>query len=108
MTGTIRTRAAIVLPIILSGCAGHTKASPFNVVVRGSYSSCAIEVAGRKVSTDELLAIARPEAKSGKRAQIGSDMAETPYRCLGGTIYVLQMAGFKDIGFVGEPAPDRP
>jgi hypothetical protein len=82
-------------------------AVPFSVIVRGSATSCNIEVDGRKVTMDELLAIARPEARSGRRAHVDSDMTETPYRCLGGAIYTLQMAGFKDVDFVAEPPSNR-
>jgi biopolymer transport protein ExbD len=27
----------------------------------------------------------------------------TPYRCIGGTIYTMQMAGFPKVGFISEP-----
>ncbi|MFD1951769.1 hypothetical protein ACFSGX_13425 [Sphingomonas arantia] len=56
---------------------------------------------------DELLAIARPEAKPGRRAFIDSNMAETPYRCVGGAIFALQRAGFKEVSFVAEPPPSQ-
>jgi biopolymer transport protein ExbD len=29
----------------------------------------------------------------------------TPYRCIGGTIFAMQMAGFVKVGFISEPAP---
>jgi biopolymer transport protein ExbD len=29
----------------------------------------------------------------------------TPYRCIGGTIYTMQMAGFVKVGFISEPEP---
>jgi len=29
----------------------------------------------------------------------------TPYRCIGGTIYTMQMAGFPKVGFISEPDP---
>jgi biopolymer transport protein ExbD len=77
------------------------------VVVRGPAPSCFIEVDGRKVTTDELLAIARPEVKPGRAARIDADMAQTPYRCIGGAIYTLQMAGFSDVGFAAKPASKR-
>lgn len=90
-----------------TGCASRTTAVPFNVIVRGPATSCSFEVDGRKVTTDELLAIARPEARSGRRAHIDFDMAKTPYLCLSGAIYTLQMAGFKDVGFVALPPFNR-
>jgi len=87
------------------GCAAPATFAPFNVVVRGPATSCSIEVEGRKVTTDELFQIAQPEARSGRRAHIESDMAQMPYRCLGGAIYTLQRAGFKDVGAVAVPPP---
>ena len=96
---------AALLPSPAIGCAAPATVAPFNIVVRGSATSCSIEVDGRKVTMDELLEIAQPEAKSGRRAHIDSDMAQTPYRCLGGAIYTLQRAGFKDVGFIAEPPP---
>jgi biopolymer transport protein ExbD len=29
----------------------------------------------------------------------------TPYRCIGATIYTMQMAGFVKVGFISEPPP---
>jgi biopolymer transport protein ExbD len=29
----------------------------------------------------------------------------TPFRCIGGTMYMMQMAGFQRIGFISEPDP---
>jgi biopolymer transport protein ExbD len=29
----------------------------------------------------------------------------TPYRCVGGAIYMMQIAGFQKIGFISQPAP---
>ena len=29
----------------------------------------------------------------------------TPYRCIGGTIYTMQMAGFAKVGFISNPPP---
>lgn len=89
------------------GAAAGARPAPFDVIVRSTASSCTSEVDGRKVTTDQLLRIARDKAKSGRRPLIVSDMADTPYRCVGGVIYALQVAGFKDIGFAAEPPPGR-
>ena len=37
-------------------------------------------------------------------AHIRGDVA-TPYRCIGGTIFTMQQAGFARVGFISEPAP---
>jgi biopolymer transport protein ExbD len=56
---------------------------------------------------EELLAVARGEAKSGRGAQVDFDAA-APYRCIGGVVYTLQLAGFSRVGFISEPLPQRP
>jgi biopolymer transport protein ExbD len=37
-------------------------------------------------------------------AHIRGDV-NTPYRCIGGAIYTMQMAGFAKVGFISEPPP---
>lgn len=37
-------------------------------------------------------------------AHIRGDV-NTPYRCIGGTIYTMQRAGFQRVGFISEPPP---
>jgi biopolymer transport protein ExbD len=37
-------------------------------------------------------------------AHIRADV-NTPYRCVGGTIYTMQMAGFAKVGFISSPPP---
>jgi len=37
-------------------------------------------------------------------AHIRGDVS-TPYRCIGGAIYTMQMAGFSRVGFISEPPP---
>jgi len=51
------------------------------------------------------------ELKGGLQNFTPEDMPEahirgdvnTPYRCIGGTIYTMQMAGFARVGFISEP-----
>jgi hypothetical protein len=107
---TIQARAATAfstMALAMTACAHSARPAAFDVKVRGPASSCSIEVAGRTVTTDELLTIGRHEATKGRRAHIDSNMEETPYRCLGGVIYTLQRAGFRDVGFIAEP-PKKP
>ena len=89
------------------GCAAPTTVAPFRVVVRGPAEACSLEVEGRKLATEQLLEIARVEAKPGRRARIDLDTPETPWQCVGGVIYTLQKAGFRDVGFNAEPLPQR-
>lgn len=102
----MRLSAASFWPMVLAGCAGHTD-QPFNVVVRGPASACTIMVDGRRATLDELRTLARPAAKAGRRVRIDSDMADVPYRCIGGAIYMLQAAGFRDVGFAAHHAGPR-
>ncbi len=96
-------RAAIGLAAISAVCA-HANGEPaFRVIVQGSTEVCTVTIEGRTIGLDDLPAIARREARPGRRAHIKADVADAPYRCLGGAIYILQMAGFKDVGFDAEP-----
>jgi len=72
-----------------------------------------------QVSSKELLdrAVAKLKAEIDKKGGIenftAEDMPEahirgdvnTPYRCIGGTIFTMQMAGFSRVGFISEPPP---
>ena len=94
--------ATIALPFALIGCAHSAREAPFRVVVRGPAATCSITVNGRVVTKEELLAIARKKVKSTRRASIHVEARETPYRCIGGTIYTLQTAGFGYLDFAGQ------
>ena len=37
-------------------------------------------------------------------AHIRADI-DTPYRCIGGTIFTMQRAGYPKVGFISEPEP---
>ena len=37
-------------------------------------------------------------------AHIRGDV-NTPYKCIGGTIFAMQRAGFARVGFISEPPP---
>lgn len=89
-----------ILAIAVAGCAGRTAPPPFTVIVRGPASSCSIALEGRIVAPDTLVTIAWPAATSGRRAQVVSDSTAPAYRCLGGAIYALQMAGFAKVEIV--------
>lgn len=104
----IRAPILAILPLAITGCAERTEPAPFKVLVRGPASSCTTEVEGRTVTTEELLEIARRAASPGRPARIDGNMAETPYRCIGGTLFTLQRAGFKDVDFIGPPPFQKP
>jgi biopolymer transport protein ExbD len=74
-----------------------------------------------RVSSDELLnrAVKKLEADIKKAGGVANltpdDLPEvhirgdinTPYRCIGGTIYTMQRAGFPKVGFISEPEPGQ-
>ena len=55
-----------------------------------------------KAEVERLGANITPE--SLPEAHIRGDV-NTPYRCIGGTIYTMQQAGFARVGFISEPPP---
>ncbi len=63
---------------------------------------CSIHVDGRPIAERDFLAFAR--RWRGRKAHIRGD-PRTPYRCVGGVIFELQRAGFREIGLISEPAP---
>jgi hypothetical protein len=58
-------------------------------------------VEGRVVTQDELLVAAH--SWRGRTVRIVGDV-HTPYKCIGGTIFTVQQAGVRKVGFsVGSP-----
>ncbi|MEN2747779.1 hypothetical protein [Sphingomonas sp. T9W2] len=108
---SVRTFRNLLVAIMLastgSGCVTRAPSTPFIITVRGAGAECATTVGGRQVTADELRTIGQQESKRTQVAQIETDMAQTPYRCIGGTIYRLQEAGFRDVRFGTQPAAKR-
>ncbi|CAM8624681.1 MULTISPECIES: ExbD/TolR family protein [Sphingobium] len=99
-----------------------TTTKPENVslsVTQASDGKCAVFWGMAPVSSSELLdrAVAKLEADikkvGGVENMTPEDLPEvhirgdinTPYRCIGGTIYTMQRAGFPKVGFISEPEP---
>lgn len=99
-----------------------TTTKPENVslsVMQASDGSCAVYWNLTKVDSSDLLnrAVAKLEADVKKAGGVENmtpeDLPEvhirgdinTPYRCIGGTIYTMQRAGFPRVGFISEPEP---
>ena len=96
-----------------------TMTKPENVLlqVRGVNGKCEVYWTQTRVNHDELLdrAVAKLKGVVEKfgSALTADDIPEvhirgdvnTPYRCIGGTIYTMQMAGFAKVGFISEPPP---
>ncbi len=99
-----------------------TTTKPENVslsVTSAPDGSCAVYWNLTKVNSSDLLdrAVAKLEADIKKVGGIQNmtpeDLPEVhirgdinvPYRCIGGTIYTMQRAGFPKVGFISEPEP---
>lgn len=90
----------------VAGCATRPTSAPFVIAVRGAGPDCTTTVAGRQVTADELRTIGRQKSKRTQIAQIETDMAQTPYRCIGGTIYRLQEVGFREVRFSAQSSAE--
>lgn len=55
-----------------------------------------------KLGGEEAAAAGQIEPDMLPEAHIRGDI-NTPYRCIGGTIYTMQMAGFARVGFISSP-----
>jgi biopolymer transport protein ExbD len=80
--------------------------------------SCAVYWGMSPVTHQELLdrAVAKLKTEIEKQGGVGNPDLElpeahvrgdvnVPWRCVGGAIYTMQMAGFAKVGFISEPPP---
>jgi biopolymer transport protein ExbD len=95
-----------------------TKPENVSLSIRAPTGACEIYWNQTRVDSNELLdrAVSKLkleiEKQGGENAQ-GLELPEahirgdvnTPYRCIGGAIYVMQRAGFAKVGFISEPPP---
>jgi len=97
-----------------------TTTTPHNVnlsVRAGPAGECEVYWGLQRVTSQELLerAATALEAEINRQggvanvteipeAHIRGDI-NTPYRCVGGTIFTMQRAGFSRVGFISEPTP---
>lgn len=99
-----------------------TTTKPENVslsVTNDKNGACLVYWNLTRVNSSELLdrAVAKLkkdiEKAGGVENMTAEDLPEvhirgdinTPYRCIGGTIYTMQMAGFPKVGFISQPDP---
>jgi biopolymer transport protein ExbD len=95
-----------------------TTTKPENVAlsITGGGGQCQVYWGMTRVSSKELLDRGVEKLKAEIDRQGGPNAAglelpevhirgdvNTPYRCIGGTIYTMQMAGFAKVGFISEP-----
>ena len=93
-----------------------------NLSVTAKDGTCEVYWELQKVTSQELLERADAALKAeidrlgGPGAKIeDEDIPEahirgdvnTPYRCIGGTVYTMQRAGFTRVGFISEPIPGQ-
>ncbi len=94
------------------------KAENVNLSVTSENGECAVYWNQSRVRSQELLQLAVDKLKAEIDRQGGVNAAgltlpeahirgdvNTPYRCIGGTIFTMQQAGFARVGFISEPAP---
>ena len=98
-----------------------TTTKPENVslsITTSPDGTCAVYWGMTRVNHTELLdrAVAKLKAeiaRQGGPTAAGLELPEAhirgdvgvPYRCVGGAIYTMQMAGFAKVGFISEPPP---
>jgi biopolymer transport protein ExbD len=100
-----------------------TTTKPENVslsVVQDGSGNCAVYWNLTRVTHDELLkrAVDKLQAEVKRlggaanltpddlpEAHIRGDV-DVPYKCVGGAIYTMQMAGFAKVGFISQPPPN--
>lgn len=89
-----------------------------NLSVTTENGQCAVYWNQTRVNSQELLPRAVENLKAEINRQGGVNAAglvlpeahirgdvNTPYRCIGGTIFTMQQAGFARVGFISEPLP---
>ncbi|MBX9813830.1 MAG: biopolymer transporter ExbD [Proteobacteria bacterium SG_bin5] len=95
-----------------------TKPENISLAVRGGPGgTCEVYWNLTKVSSQELLDRAVAKLKADVE-RMGSDLTadnlpeahirgdvDTPYKCIGGTIYTMQKAGYPKVGFISQPPP---
>ena len=94
-----------------------TKPENVSLSITGNEGQCQVYWGLSKVTHGELLDRAVTKLKADV-ARLGTNISpddlpeahiradvNTPYRCVGATIYTMQSAGFAKVGFISEPPP---
>ena len=85
--------SVVVEAALLASCASLRQDEPLLVVTaQRDGDGCLILVDGERVTSDQLLEVA---AKAQKRRAIVLYDKNTPYKCIGGSIFALQRAGLR-------------
>lgn len=98
-----------------------TKPENVSLTVRAVDGNCEVYWNMSRVSASDLLNRAVDKLKADiekaggvenmnpddlPEAHIRADI-DTPYRCIGGTIFTMQRAGYPKVGFISEPDPSQ-
>jgi biopolymer transport protein ExbD len=114
----IQTVKGIVLPKVAFD---PTTTKPENVllsVTTGADGNCAVYWGTSPITSKDLLTRAVDKLKLEIERQGGAGNPDlelpevhirgdvnTPYKCIGGTVYTMQQAGFAKVGFISQPPP---
>ncbi len=95
-----------------------TKPENVSLSIKAPTGACEVYWNQTRVDSNELLdrAVTKLRLEIEKQGGVtapGLELPEahirgdinTPYRCIGGAIYVMQRAGFSKVGFISEPPP---
>ena len=100
-----------LLGVLAGICSGTAEAK--NPIIRVEFSrtanhQCKILIRGVDYQPNELSAAAEAFRKNEPDAHVHlGGTPETPWECFGGALTAFQRAGFKNIGFVGQPDPGK-
>ncbi|WP_375392178.1 ExbD/TolR family protein [uncultured Sphingomonas sp.] len=97
-----------------------TKPENVSLSIVGDATGCNVFWGTSKIGHEELLsrAVAKLKAEIARQGGVGNPDLElpeahiradvnTPWQCVGGAIYTMQMAGFSKVGFISEPPPEE-
>jgi biopolymer transport protein ExbD len=93
----------------------ETKPENVNLSVKATNGQCEVYWGITRLNSEELLnrAVQVLQANPQSASTADEDKIEvhvradidTPYRCIGGAIFVMQHAGFPRVGFISQPPP---
>ena len=97
-----------------------TKPENVSLSITGQGTSCNVYLGTARINHDDLLkfAVSKLKAEIARQGGVGNPDLElpeahiradvdTPYQCVGGAIYTMQMAGFSKVGFISEPPAEE-
>ena len=88
---------------------GMQTAQPVIVTISGRADQCTYQVDGTTLSEAAFKERAREWIAPQREVHIRAAGGDTPYRCIGKSIYLVQQAGVKVVGFISQPTdPEVP